>query len=305
MSWLRLIAPLALTLFASPVFAQSVPLQGGTWTAGHAPMYSGNGGVGSQPVIVDSGSASGGSSGSNLSELGIVARSKQAAAPFSVTGTGPNGEIFCTYDSPIDSATGYHYLCLSPSSSGAGLLSYGYGGTATPQGLNFLVNGVNSLSISAAGNFQIPLSSLMDQAFGKVQGSILYRDAQDWKALGPGVLGTYLETMGASQNPRWNAPTLSSGAIRAVTVSGDATVEPADYMVVINKATPAATTVHLPKNPTPNFVCIVKDGGGNAAEFPITIDGNGNKIDGQSQIRINVNYTAYRVGWDGTAWRVW
>ncbi len=298
-----LIAAVAVMVPAAS-YSQSVPLQGGPWTGGHVPMYSSAGGVGGQPVIVDGGKAAGGIVGSTLGEIGITARST-GTPPFDAKGTGPNGEIFCTYDGPTNAAAGYHYLCLSPSVSGAGLLSYGTGGTATPQGFNISVNGFNGLSISSTGTLSIPLSSLMDQTFGSTRGSILYRGASAWVALGPGVSGTYLQTQGSSADPVWSAPTLSSGTVRVMTSGATGTVLSTDYMLVVNKTIPSATTIYLPASPGANFVCVVKDGGGNSSTYNITISGNGNNIDGSSSIGLTSNYGAYNFAWDGTSWRVW
>lgn len=41
--------------------------------------------------------------------------------------------------------------------------------------------------------------------YSDVQGSILYRDADGWVALGPGTSGQILETLGAAANPAWAA----------------------------------------------------------------------------------------------------
>jgi len=122
----------------TPTFAQSVLLQGGPWTGYHLPMYANSGS--SQPILADSGTAGGGVSGANPSEIGITARGT-GSAPFAAQGHGPNGEIFCTYDGPTTSATGYHYLCLSPNDGTGGLISYGSGGAASDLPLSIDVNG--------------------------------------------------------------------------------------------------------------------------------------------------------------------
>lgn len=127
-------------------FAQNTVLQAGTFTAGHAPMYVSSGG-GSQPIIQDSGTAAGGNSGLGLSELALTLRAYGQTPPFSNAGTGPNYSNFCDYDAPTTNATGYHYFCISPNTGGAGVISYGAVGAATPQPLYFNING-NSVNIS-------------------------------------------------------------------------------------------------------------------------------------------------------------
>src|ERR1700729_1678535 len=120
-------------------WGQASLLQGGPWTPGHVPQYVGQGSQ--QPVVSDGGSAAGGAIGVNINEIGIVARGT-GTAPYSAQGSGPFGSIDCLYDAPINNATGYHFLCLSPNSTGGNaLISYGAGGTATPGALNFNING--------------------------------------------------------------------------------------------------------------------------------------------------------------------
>src|SRR5260221_10833841 len=106
-----------LACLALPAAAEAATaiLQGGPWSAGHAPMYSSGGG--SQPVAQDSGPAGGGAAGLGLDELLLVMRGT-GTPPFSGTGTGPLGTNFCDYDAPITNPTGYHYLCFSPNGTG-------------------------------------------------------------------------------------------------------------------------------------------------------------------------------------------
>lgn len=142
--WLALLV----LILASPALAQSVPLQGGPWAAGHAPMYSVSGGT--QPIIQDSGTAAGGALGSGLNELGLTVRSS-GTAPFANAGTGPNHENLCDYDAPTTNATGGHYVCLSPNAQGGALISTGTFGTATPQPLQFMINGALSSPATITG----------------------------------------------------------------------------------------------------------------------------------------------------------
>lgn len=138
MNFIRSLLLLAFALGTVPSFAQSVPLQGGPWAQGHAPMYSNSGN--SQPVISDSGPASGGDVGVGMSE-GLYVAQGTGAPPYVAQGTGPNGTNWCDYDAPITSAAGYHYLCLSPNAGSGGLIVYGAGGTAQQLPLNIVVNG--------------------------------------------------------------------------------------------------------------------------------------------------------------------
>jgi hypothetical protein len=131
-------------LLASPAFAQSVPLQSGPVTPGHAPMYVNTGS--GQPIVTDGGGAANGAIGKNLSELGITARSPNNAYPVANGGKGALNSHFCMYDAPSTNATGYHFLCMEPNAQGGGLLSYGASGTAAPLPLYFDINGVTTVA---------------------------------------------------------------------------------------------------------------------------------------------------------------
>lgn len=56
--------------------------------------------------------------------------------------------------------------------------------------------------------------SLILDAIGSTQGDILYRNAVQWVALGPGVAGLFLRTNGAGGNPSWAAG--STGTVTSV-----------------------------------------------------------------------------------------
>lgn len=116
--------------------AQAV-LQGGPWQPGHVPMYVGQG---TQPIVQDSGPASGGAVGIGLNELLLAARGS-GTPPYANAGTGPYNTNFCDYDAPKTSAGGYHYLCFSPNSEGSGLITYGASNAAPNYPLTIRVNG--------------------------------------------------------------------------------------------------------------------------------------------------------------------
>lgn len=142
----------AILAFLAPVaaaFGQSAILQGGSWSQGHVPCYASQGG---QPIVIDCGSARGGTTGTGVSEMAITSRGT-GTPPYVGQGTGPNGSTFCLYDAPIDNATGYHYLCLSPNATGGGgLLSFGAAGGASNIALNFNINGASIVPVSCSGS---------------------------------------------------------------------------------------------------------------------------------------------------------
>jgi hypothetical protein len=134
----RLLIALAALVAAVPAYGQAI-LQGGAWTAGHAPMYVG--GSNSQPIVQDSGPAAGGAIGLGLAEQLLTVRSATNSYPAANGGTGPLSTNWCNYDGPTTGA--YHYLCMSPNAQGGGLIAFGFGGGATSLPFNFNINGTN------------------------------------------------------------------------------------------------------------------------------------------------------------------
>ena len=115
---------------AGPAAAQVPVTQVGPYTNGHVPAYVGTGQGGA--MLIDPGPAGGG--GTGVSELEMIAPTTQ---------TGPLGTNFCDYDASLTSATGYHYLCMSPNANGTGaLIAYGAGGGAAQLPLTFNINGI-------------------------------------------------------------------------------------------------------------------------------------------------------------------
>lgn len=87
-----------------------------------------------------------------------------------------------------------------------------------------------------------------------------------------------------------------------VTDPGDYTVQPDDYVITVNKTVPEITTITLPASPTESRSIIVKDGQGEATDFPITIDGNGATIDGAPTLILDVNWESVEIIYNGTEW---
>lgn len=121
-------------------------LQGGPWQQGHSPMYVGQGQ--SQAIVMDSGAASGNGPsgagpGNGLAEQLLIARG-MGLPPYIGQGTGPFGTNWCDYDAPTTNATGYHFICLSPNIHGDAYIAVGPGGTGTPGGLTFNINGIET-----------------------------------------------------------------------------------------------------------------------------------------------------------------
>ena len=142
---IRILSFILFSFIPSFAFAQMMGggalLQGGPWTQGHAPMYVGQGS--SQAIVMDSGPASGGAVGVGFGEQLLVARGV-GMPPYVGQGSGPNGTNWCDYDAPTTNPTGYHYLCMSANVGGNAFITIGSGGTATPGGLTFDINGIET-----------------------------------------------------------------------------------------------------------------------------------------------------------------
>ena len=174
----RLVLAIYLTLLPSLALAQSGVLQGGAWTAGHAPMYVGGGSA--QTVVQDSGPAGGGGAGIGLSELLLAARGT-GTAPYSGQGTGPFGTNACDYDAPTNNATGYHFFCFSANATGSqGMMAFGAAGGASTIPFVFNVNGTNYTFPFTTGGIVGP-------------GTTVVNDAACWNNL----VGTLLADCGA------------------------------------------------------------------------------------------------------------
>lgn len=75
-----------------------------------------------------------------------------------------------------------------------------------------------------------------------------------------------------------------------------------DYLL-ISTAT-ANRTVFLPASPSSWQAHNIKDGAGNAKTKLLTIDGNGNTIDGCDKVTINGPYSCFTVVYNGTEWSI-
>ena len=130
----RFLLALFVALIPATGWGQATLLQGGSWSSGYLPVYSGSGG--SQPIVQNSGSAAGG--GVGIRELAVIARGT-GTAPYAGQGTGPYGTVNCTYDGPTTGA--HHYLCFSANAQGGGLIAFGAAGGAAQTNLNMIING--------------------------------------------------------------------------------------------------------------------------------------------------------------------
>jgi hypothetical protein len=109
------------------------------------------------------------------------------------------------------------------------------------------------------------------------------------------------------QNATFNNLTTNGtiiNSIRTVIAAGAVTVLRADYTVVVNKTSGAATTVNLDAIPATGEIKCIKDGKGDAGANNITLTPAAGLIDGASTYVISTNYGAACVQYGGTAWNV-
>lgn len=227
-------AAVAFIAAAASAFAQSTVLQGGAMTSGHIPMYVQGGGVGAQPVIQDSGPASGGPIGLGISEQLLTIRGA-GNGPYANAGTGPLATNWCDYDAPITNAGGYHYLCLSPNAQGGGLLAYGAAGGASTLPFTINVNGQPFTFGGGSGNgfatVVVPTANGAVVCFSGTTGLI---------ASCPGVTNAQLATVPAATfkgNPSGNASVVPTDFTISGLVARGAPDATNDKLVILDNAT--------------------------------------------------------------------
>lgn len=165
-----------LALSAATAHAQSSLLQGGPYQGGRAPMYVTNGQT--QPIVQDSGPASGGDPGVGLSELNITSRPGNGVTtpPYANNGTGPNAEHYCVQDAPSTSSTGYHTLCFDANAQGGGLISYQANGSAASLPLGFFINGARyPFPIASGPSFDVVAMGASSSASAATNNQVFQR----------------------------------------------------------------------------------------------------------------------------------
>jgi hypothetical protein len=93
------------------------------------------------------------------------------------------------------------------------------------------------------------------------------------------------------------------GQVYHTSIGGTRTLTGADNIVLVNAA---GATITLPAAPLVGQLYQIKDSGGNAGGGgnEITIDGNGNNIDGNTSIEINNDFGSFTLVYNGTQWNV-
>lgn len=91
---------------------------------------------------------------------------------------------------------------------------------------------------------------------------------------------------------------------REHTAAGAVTLAHLDDIILVNKASGAATAVNLPANPLIGRVYTIKDAKGDANSNNITLTPAAGNIDGSGTYVMSTNYQAARIAYNGTQWNV-
>jgi hypothetical protein len=110
--------------------------------------------------------------------------------------------------------------------------------------------------------------------------------------------GSGLMTLdGTNRRTKW-----VGGQVYYTSIGGTRTLTAADNIVLVNAA-PA--TITLPATPALGQYYCIKDSGGNASGVNrIIIAGNGNNIDGNTEIEIRISYGSFTLVYNGAQWNV-
>jgi hypothetical protein len=126
--------------------------------------------------------------------------------------------------------------------------------------------------------------------------------------------GAVVASLNVGHSNTWTVPqsfsnnvTLGSGMnvkVRVFVGSGAVSISNADYIVIVKKATGAATTANLPSSPNQGDTYMIKDGKGDAHTNNITVTPASGTIDGAPTYVMNTNYAAKLVVYNGSEWSV-
>lgn len=90
----------------------------------------------------------------------------------------------------------------------------------------------------------------------------------------------------------------------AVSITGSYTIPATIATVFANSSGSVSFTASLPSSPTFGEKHTIKDTGGFASVFNITLNGNGHNIDGSTPKLLNVSYGSIAVSYNGTEWSI-
>jgi hypothetical protein len=148
--------------------------------------------------------------------------------------TATNGTLITDGTTGIPSISSTLPTAVQGNITSLGTITAGVWNGSAITGTNIAANTVANSNLATAGNNTVKsnisggtsndsdntLTAIMDSVFGSTQGSIIYRGASAWSALGPGTNGQFLITQGAANNPVWGAGGAGTGTVTSVTCNG-------------------------------------------------------------------------------------
>jgi len=96
----------------------------------------------------------------------------------------------------------------------------------------------------------------------------------------------------------------NGNVVNVKTAAGPYNAAAGDRVLVINQLVGAPFQVNLPNPPPANYCLEVIDGKGDADVNNITINGNGNTINGRNTFILNQKYQPLRLIWNGTQFNI-
>ena len=165
----------------------------------------------------------------------------------------------------VDQSTLYVGKATNINGGAAGSLVYQTGASVTSTLAISTAYNILAVNAGATAPSYQTMTSLLDNNFSSGQGTILYRSATAWTALGAGTNGYYLQTGGTGANPLWAAV--------AAGLTG--------FTAALNTSAPNATnnvsSITASGGSSTQFIALVpKNGGGIIANIPDSGTTNGN-----------------------------
>jgi len=275
---------------------------GGSGTAAWAALPSGSGLP--DPVTV----AHGGTGDTTLPEGGVLvgdtANAVRTVTPYDagipLVSAAPGNPVFGPVDLAYSAAVknvlpAANQAAQSFSCTGSGLTVSGttascsVSGTAT---LASITDGdvLANISGSTAAPIANTLSALLDHDLSSTQGSVLYRGASGWNALGPGTSGQILETLGPGANPQWIGGSIGSGLGSLIkvapTVGGGDTTTSTGYTTTLSPNSGPALTVTTGTSAVAIYCGVLQNSGnGNNTFMSLAVSGATSIAGGQNSIQ--------------------
>jgi hypothetical protein len=186
----------------------------------------------------------------------------------------------------------------SASAITSGLLAPAYGGTGVNNGSWTINLGGN---LSTAGVFQAVGTFQTNGNFytgGPVHLSGGFSTSDLYN------LNFVLESDTSLTLPVAGTVATTTPSVNVITTSGDYYAVATDYVIALNRAIPAASSIYLVASPVKGQLVVVKDDSGNAQSYPLTVQGNGYLIDGSGSYTLSSNWASISLIFNGTKWNI-